>query len=434
MKMETLAPVRMEDLGVTRQDNTLSNGTELVLFEKPGTPVYMRAVVLGGSRFDPIGRDGTSHYLEHMLAAGTQKFPTKDKLAAYIEQYGGGFSASTGSEVVNINSAVGDPQDLDVAFEVMHEMILASLFAPNTLETENASILKELGDKKSNPGEMIWEVYRRLFFQGTEVGRSTLGTEESIKGITGEDLLQFYRDRFRSGRMALVVGGGVTLAQIVEHVEDQLLLPEGTRPESVGLLPVHRNEEISVEHYSDKEQVHPVFGFRTTPVSHPDSAALTVMAEILAGGRASTLSKKLRLERGLVYSVFAGRLELSDAGTWTVKTSTSRDKLQEVVDVICDEIKRVSDSGLNEDEIHFAQRKLIKSKRMQLQSSGSWVAWHATRELISRQPFSLEDNTRSLLEVTSEKTRDVAQEYFGADRWYLGLCGDVTENNIMVRL
>jgi len=77
---------------------------------------------------------------------------------------------------------------------------------------------------------------------------------------------------------------------------------------------------------------------------------------------------------------------LSDAGAWVIKTSTSKDKLQEVVDLICDEIKRVSDNGLSEDDIHFAQKKLIKSKRMQFQSSGSWVEWHATEEMISKQP------------------------------------------------
>lgn len=434
MKKETLAPVRVEDLGVTRQETTLSSGTKLVLFERPGMPVYMRAVILGGSRFDPIGKDGTSHYLEHMLAAGTQRFPTKDKLAAYIEQYGGGFSASTGSEVMNISAAVGDPQDLEVVFEVLHEMILASLLDSNTLKTEKASILRELGDKQSNPGEMIWEVYRRLFFQGTEVGRSILGSQETISSISREDLLTFYRDKFCSGRIALVVSGGVTLAQIMERIDQQLPMPEGERPEGLGLLPVRRMEAMSIEPYLGNEQVHLVFGFRTTPVSHPDNAALTVMAEILAGGRASTLSKKLRLERGLVYSVFADRLALSDAGTWLVKTSTSRDKQQEVIDLICDEIKRVSDAGLHEAEIRFAKKKLIKLKRMQLQSSGAWVNWHATREIIAKQPYSLEEYTRSLLDVTPEKTREVAQNYFGKNQWYLGLCGEVLQKDIVVRL
>jgi len=89
---------------------------------------------------------------------------------------------------------------------------------------------------------------------------------------------------------------------------------------------------------------------------------------------------------------------------------------------------------LSEDDIHFAQKKLIKSKRMQFQSSGSWVEWHATEEMISKQPASLEDYTRSLLEVTSEKTREVAQNYFGAHQWYLGMCGDVTETDVVVGL
>lgn len=128
-------------------------------------PVFARATFLSGSRFDHPGKEGTSHFLEHMIVAGTKRFPSKDKLAAYIEQFGGGFSAFTGADSVSVNVAVGDPADLEKAFEVMHEILTESTFESSTVETERGSILRELGDKKSNPSEMVWEVYRKLFFR-----------------------------------------------------------------------------------------------------------------------------------------------------------------------------------------------------------------------------------------------------------------------------
>ena len=424
--------ISVEDLGTTRKEAILSNGTKLVVFERSGMPVYMRAVFLGGSRFDPIEKDGTAHFLEHMVTAGTQKFPTKDKIAAYIERYGGSLSASTGPETLNINSAIGDPDDLEIGFTVLHEMLLAPLFDPKVIETERDSILKELGDKKSNPGEMIWEVYRRLFFQETALGRSTLGSEQSIKAITRDDLVKFYKDIFISGRMAIIVSGGAKIDEVKQLAEKHLLVPQGRGLIDTKLLSVNRKVKISIEPYLGRDQIHLVLGFRAAPIFHPDDAALKVIAEVLGGGRASVLNKKLRLEKGLVYSVNAWSVKFTDAGAWLVKTSTSKDKLQEVVEIIEDEIKRVVDAGLTPEEVNFAQDKIVKSKRMQLQSSEQWVNWHTAIELNQKQLYTLTDYIRSIMQVTPEMTKTVAQTYFGSDKWYLGMCGDISSKDAIV--
>ena len=142
----------------------------------------------------------------------------------------------------------------------------------------------------------------------------------------------------------------------------------------------------------------------------------------------------MRLEKGLVYSVNAWSLESTDAGAWIVKTSTSKDNAQEVTTIITDEVKRVLDKGLTKEEVMFAQNKIVKSKRMELQSSGSWVDWHATKELTSELPHTLADYTKDIIDVTPEMTMSVAQKYFGNNKWYLGMCGDIAKKDIVVSI
>ena len=219
----------LRSFGVSRRETVLSNGVRLVVFERPGQPVYLQAAFLAGSRFDPVGREGLAHFLEHMLVAGTKNFPSKDKLAAFIEQFGGEFSAFTGSEVLSINTAIGDPTDFKQAVRVLSEAIKYPLMAPKTVETARGSILRELGDKKSNPERMLWEVWRRLFFQGTKVGRSTLGTDVTINSISRDDIIRFQSDMLVSGRLALVVAGGVTLNQAQDLAEANLLVGNSER-------------------------------------------------------------------------------------------------------------------------------------------------------------------------------------------------------------
>lgn len=239
------------------------------------------------------------------MVAGTKRFPTKDKLAAYIEQYGGRFYASTSADNISINVSVGDPLDISRAIETLHEILLEPLFDEKTFETEKGSILKELGDRKSNPNSMIWEVWRRLFFQDTLIGRSTLGSEASISSITKKDVFDFYKERILSGKMIMVASGGVEISELEKGLEEKVLLPGISQIVPANDLPILRKNPISIEPYKGKEQVSLILGFRSSNIFHPDAPALDVVAEVLGGGRASSLQKKLRYNKGLVYSVGA---------------------------------------------------------------------------------------------------------------------------------
>ena len=192
-------------------------------------PLAINVVFLSGSRFDKNGKEGTAHFLEHMITAGSSKFPSKDKLAAYIEQYGGIFGASTSDDTMNIRVSLGDPSDVSKAFDVLHEILLDPFFEEKILETERGSVLREIGETISNPQRLIWEIYDKLFFQGTEIGRPTAGSEDSIPLISKEDVSDFYKNNLVSGRMALVVSGGVKLDSLVKEAEGKILLPKSER-------------------------------------------------------------------------------------------------------------------------------------------------------------------------------------------------------------
>lgn len=423
----------LKDLGAQRKEATLSNGLRVVLFERPDMPVYLRAAFLGGARFDTKGKEGAAHFLEHMLVAGTRKFPSKDKLAAYIEQYGGVFGATTWQDDINVNVGIGEASDIDRAFEILHEILLEPLFDDHALETERGSILSELRDALSNPGRRVFDVAEHIFFQGTPLARPTLGTEESVKAITKEDILATYQERITAQRMLLVVSGGVTLEQVIEKAERVLILPSSERPKLSQALPVIRKKNMEIECFPGKEQVHAIFGFRTVGVQSVDEPVLDVIAEVLGGGRASVLVKKLRYERGLVYGVSAQQMSFGDAGLWIVKTSATKQKLQEVLDIISGEIQRIVTSGLSPEELQFAKDKIAKSKRMELQSSGSWVGFHAYHQLLSEKPWTFVDYVRDIQAVTVEDTKRIAQKYFLPDSWYLALCGDITADEVGVR-
>ena len=424
----------LSDLGTQFRHTTLSNGTRVVVFERPCMPVYLRACFLSGSRFDISGKDGTAHFLEHMLVAGTKKFPSKDKLAAYIEQCGGVFGASTSLDFVNINTGIGDPADLDKAFEVFHEILFESSFDEKAIKNERGSILSELRDHLSNPGSMIWDVAGRLIFQDTSLAKPTLGSRETIEAIARKDVIDFFHNNMTADRMILVASGGVTLEGVTERAERLLILQSSQKIISDKQLPIIRKRTTDIEQFAGKEQIHMVLGFRTVPAHHKDGFALDVIAEALGGGRASALTKELRYKRGFVYGVSAIQRDFSDAGAFIIKTSCSKKKLQEVLDIISGILARVGTDGLSEDELIFAKEKIIKSKRMELQSSASWVNFHAYQQLLSSEPWTLIDYLNNISLVTQNSTKEIAKKYLDTNKWYLAMCGDISDNEVSVSL
>ena len=426
--------ITLEDFGVGKREALLSNGARLVVLKRDGMPISIRVLFRSGSRFDPPEKEGLAHFVEHLIVAGSKRFPAKDKLAAYIEQLGGVFGAFTGPEVLGVDVEVGDPSDFSQAVTVLHEILCEPLFERGTIETEREAILREIGDKKSNPERYILEVWRKLFFQGTEVGRSNLGTEQTVKSITRADLLKFYREMLVSGRMVIVISGDMNLDAALEGIDKNLpVSATGKVVFDDEPLEVNRNQKVMIASYQGLDQAHMILGFRTCSAFGDDAVALDIIRTILGGGRASVLARRLRYEKGLVYGVGASSFGMSDAGAWAVKTSTAKGEVQKVLDIIAEEFDRVSSGNLTGEELQFAKDKIVKSTRRLTQTSASWVRAHAFGELVRPEEYlPLDRYLNRVTETTAEDLQKAGRRYFVKGQWFLGMCGDVAEESVSV--
>ncbi|KKS22656.1 MAG: Peptidase M16 domain protein [candidate division WWE3 bacterium GW2011_GWA1_41_8] len=425
--------IKLSDFGVERKDMVLSSGVRLVTFEKKGLPINMSILIRSGSRYDPKGKEGLAHFTEHMVVAGTKNFPSPDKLSIFIERLGGVYGASTSSEVITLSVAVGDPDDISSAAVLVHEMLEESLFDTLTIENERQSILKELGDKKAKPDNYIGELYKQLFFQNTPVGRSIIGNEGTINSITRMDLLDFYHNMLTIDRMTIVAGGDVEIENVATEIENKLAMKNGGKHEFDRELPEYRKINTAVHKYPGIGQIHIIIGHRTVPEIHEDAVILDTIASISGGSRAASLQQNLRYKSGLVYGVGAFSMSGSDHGSWGVSTSTSKDKVQEVLDLITGEFERISLGKITADELSFAKDKIIKSTRRQMQTAGSWVGFHAFGELIDPENYlKLDDYLNRVNAITLKDLSVVGAKYFRKDRWYLAMTGDIDESDVTV--
>jgi len=421
----------IKNFDVIIKEATLSSGVPVLLFQKKGMPIHIELLLASGSRFDPIGKEGLAHFVEHMIVAGSNKFPSKDKLATYIEQLGGIFRAGTSADTMSLKVEVAEKADFAKSVLLLKEAFTEALFDDKVIENERGSIFKEMGDKLSNPSKHIWDLYSELFFQDTEVGKSILGTEESVSTISKEDLHGYYQNMLVSGRAIVAVCGDIEIGQVVSELETGLPLRISKKYYFGESLPVVRNRSMLTHRYKDQKQVHIIIGFRTTGIKNQKTIPLNIISTIFGGGRASALSRKLRYEKGLVYSVGTYSHHLSNGGAWVVKTSTSKDKLQEVVDIITKEFSRIESGGVTKEELEFAKAKIIKSSRRQMQTSASWVDGHIRKELVGNS-MRLPEYLNMINSTKKSDLADIGREYFKPGAWYLAMCGDVDETSVIV--
>lgn len=422
----------LKDFNVRLEESKLSNGVKVLLLKKEKSPICIEVVIASGSSFDPGEKEGLAHFTEHMLLAGSKSFPTKDKIASYIENIGGYLGAKTRSEILSVRIEIVEKSDLKNVSTILKEIFTESLFLKDSVEIERKTILSEKSSRDSSPARLVWNLFAEIAFQETSYEHRVIGNTDSIKAITRKDLVEFYKNMIVSGRVFVVVSGDVEMDELVASLESGLNIKETEQFKFDNELSVVRNKTIRVENFPNQKNVDLIIGFRTCPITNPDTYPLYIISEVLGGGRSSILKRELRYKRGLVYGVGSTVNNFVRVGLVAVKTSVPRRDLQESLDIITKEFKRVADGELNSEEIESTKTRIIKSKIRSLQTSGAWVNEHIPNYLAGKA-VSVSDELNSLEKVTINDIKTVGKKYFRNNSWYLAMCGDVGEKDFSIK-
>jgi len=412
----------LEKFGVTVHKKELKNGADLFLFERKGMPIYLRAAFFAGSRFDSI--PGTAHFLEHMLLAGTKKFPTKNLIANYIQKIGGEFGASTDSNILRFNIEIPEAEDIDTGIEVISECLTNSIFEDHAIKTEGDAILSELRSKESNPREYITDVQRRVALQGTPASRSTLGDEDSIKSINKNELMDYRKTFINSGRLSFIASGDISIKSLTEKL-NSIDLESGEKFNVDEKLPIIKEKKIEIEFYKDVNHLQVAFICRTDLENYLEYCALMVLNSVLGVGRGSRLITKLRYESGLVYGVSSGMFNTVDWGTLRINLSCDNGNLEKVKSLIFEEFNKLRKNNISPMELENTKSKISKGSIRAFQTSKDWVSFHENDALFSPSDLHTpEDYINTIKKVTLMDIKKIIDKYFLEDNFYIAICGN----------
>jgi predicted Zn-dependent peptidase len=402
----------LKDFGVDYKEVILANGVKLYSFYKPNSPIYFRVFFNAGSQFDG-DKLGLAHFCEHMMVSGTEKYPTKAILNEKIQEIGARSNAFTYKQDLWLTIDLADKADLPKMFERVDQVLNKSIFALDIIEKERGAILAEQTRNKSNPSQYISVLQGSLIFQGTNIASPVLGTDESVKKITRDDLLNYREKYLTNGQVAYFISGDFDEQVVIGFLNS---INQGRKPiESVKKsLPVIVKETKLIEDISNSEQNYISLGGRILPISDSlERVSGDIFNMIFGQGNISRLHKTLRNDLGLIYGVQSSINNNREFACFSVNTSCKTKDTDEVVKVIKHELAWMIEKGISEKELTQAKKNILRNLKFQSETAAFWVEITMMRELICQsEPILLDKYVKIMRSVSVGDINHFIKKYF----------------------
>lgn len=389
------------------------SGLRVVTERMPGLrSVALGFWVLAGSRDEPPPISGSSHFLEHLLFKGTRTRSARD-IAEAFDAVGGDVNAFTAKEYTAYYARVLD-RDLPMAVEHLADMIQHSVLRKADVEAERQVILEEINVHEDTPDDLVHDLFTETLWPGHPLGRPVLGTRESIRAATREQIRRFYRRHYVPGNLVVVAAGSVRHEELLrllgEVMDTGPVLPDG--PENFQLRGAERPPEPSGASRIVRrrtEQAHICVGTNGLSRHDPDRFAFGIVNAAIGGGMSSRLFQEVRERRGLAYSVYSYHAMYAEAGLFCAYAGTTPARAREVLDLIRREIEDVAERGLTEAEFERAKGHVKGSLVLSQDDPGSRMSRLGKSEIGHGEVLTVTETLRRIEQVSLEDVRRVAK-------------------------
>jgi predicted Zn-dependent peptidase len=367
-----------------------------------------------GSRDEGATVAGAAHFLEHLLFKSTPSRTAVD-IAQAMDAVGGELNAFTAKEHTCYYAHVLD-SDLELAVDLVADVVLNGRCAADDVELERDVVLEEIAMRDDDPEDALGDMFLAAMFGEHPVGRSVIGTAQSVSSMTRSQLHSFHLRRYTPERMVVAVAGNVdhgeVLALVRKHFGPHLVRGRDPIAPRKGAGRVTGRPALLLGN-RDAEQTHVSLGVRTPGRGWQHRWALSVLHTALGGGLSSRLFQEVRELRGLAYSVYSTVDIFADSGALSVYAACQPERFAEVMGVISEVLGAVARDGITEAECRIAKGSLRGGLVLGLEDSGSRMSRLGRSELNYGKHRSIEHTLQQINRVTVEDVNAVAHRLLG---------------------
>lgn len=381
---------------------------------------YCSLGIACGTRYEQGFHSGIAHFTEHTLFKGTEH-KSSSVINGYLDRLGGELNAYTTKEEIVLHATILK-EDLSKASSLLMEIATEATFPDNEVNTERGVVIDEIKSYKDSPSEDVYDRFEEKLFRGHSLSMPILGTPQSVRATSAEELRRFYKEKFVPGSMVFTI-----VADIDEkRMEADLLRTfnkffsgsgmvsgELTRPESITLDNVF--DEVINKRNHEANAV--LGGYAPSLYEEKERIATSLMSNILGGpAMNSILNDILREKHGWVYGVESSYTQYSDTGIMAISLGCERENTEKCIDAVRREISKLQDNALTDRKLRAAKKQFLGQIAISSDNGESQCLSMGKSLLAYGKVASAEEIKREIEAVSADMIRDMACRIFAPDR------------------
>lgn len=399
----------------------LDNGLVVLTKESHTSPIVTSMIWYRvGSRNEELGHTGKSHFLEHMLFKGTDRFK-KGEIDLITLKNGGGNNAFTSHDFTAYYFNFASDR-WDIALEIESDRMVNCAFDPDEFEAEKKVVIEELKTSLDSPWGLLMQELEAGAFKVHPYRNPVVGWLQDVERATAEQQTAYYRRYYQPNNAVLVIAGDFETDQVLARVS-KLFGSIPTGPAQAPMLleePPQRGERRLVVRWRSKVPRLSI-AYHAPEIAHPDTYALQVLAVVLAEGKASRLYQRMVEDEQSVTFVSAEYGEAKDPTLFHIRSEARGDHSIDEVEVsIYDELKKVAANGVTARELDRAKHQIEAHFILSRERTLDQAILLGQMETIGTLDY-VDSYVRNISSVTPDQIAHVCDRYLNENNRTVGL-------------
>ncbi|MGN6728033.1 MAG: M16 family metallopeptidase [Tepidisphaeraceae bacterium] len=393
-------------MALTYEHHQLKNGLTIAAEHNPDAHSFAAGFfVKTGSRDETMNVNGVSHFLEHMMFKGSDKYTWED-VNRIFDEIGARYNAFTSQEMTAYYANV-IPEFTERAVEHLSHLLRPAIRSSD-FDTEKNVILEEISMYLDDPGHVIYEKLMELHFGQHPLGMSILGSAESITKLKRDEMAAYFETRYGPGNTVLAVTGRFDFKEIIRLAEKYC---GAWKPQAAPRAIAEPSLKAARHDLTDaKLNRHYTMALTSGPSAQDDRRfAARVLSDVIGDSEGSRLYWAL-VDNAIAEDADFGFYPHDGCGSFYLSLVTDPDKSAQALDIALKELKRVKED-LNDAEVERARNKIASGLVLSGESPLGRMRALGNQWIYTGGYRSLDDDMQTLLAVTPASLKQLLDEY-----------------------
>lgn len=390
----------------------LKNGLTVLLVESHKSPVVsVQMWVKTGSADELKGEEGISHFIEHLVFKGTEKYQV-GQIAQQVEGAGGELNAYTSFDQTVFHVTISK-QFVDTGLDVISQMMGFPAFIESEIDNEREVVLEEIKRSNDSPHRQVSRMLFSTIYKKHPYGLPVIGKESVIKTVSRKTMVNYFHRRYVPENMTLIVVGDFDNKEMKQKVKENFGSFVSYPLKKIKRIAEPKQDRPRI--LTKKGEFEETFLHIAWPIpkgTHQDIPALDVLAMILGQGDSSRLMRKLRIENHLTNYCTSSTYTPMDRGFFVISSSLNFDNLAATLEEIGQQLKLILTDSVNQEELQKAITNVESDQYYGMETVDGMAQIFGSYEHLFQDYKQFKDFIRNVSSITEKDLQKVAKNTF----------------------